>query len=159
MQSIVHPTDFSNMSSRAFAHALRIALAAKCTLYVLHVAEDIDDHKEVALTQVRRILTQWGLIAESESRSAITIKLGLRIENVRLDKQAPTDGILSFLDQQACDLIVFATHGRDGLEHWLKGSIAESVFSRSTIPSLFIPPTARGFVSEVSGDFKLRRAR
>ena len=37
LQSIVHPTDFSDLSADAFVHALRIALAAKTTLYLLHV--------------------------------------------------------------------------------------------------------------------------
>jgi hypothetical protein len=37
LQSIVHPTDFSDLSARAFAHALRIAIAAKSALHALHV--------------------------------------------------------------------------------------------------------------------------
>jgi nucleotide-binding universal stress UspA family protein len=52
---------------------------------------------------------------------------------------------------------VLATHGRDGLDHWLKGSVAETVFRRSAVPTLFIPPSARGFVDQVTGDFRLRR--
>src|SRR5438094_499118 len=47
---------------------------------------------------------------------------------------------------------------RDGVAHWLEGSVAEAVFRRSGIPTLFIAPGARGFVDQVSGDVKLRRA-
>jgi nucleotide-binding universal stress UspA family protein len=39
IRSVIHPTDFSDLSSKAFAHALRIALSAKSTLHLLHVAE------------------------------------------------------------------------------------------------------------------------
>src|SRR5205807_1144651 len=47
---------------------------------------------------------------------------------------------------------------RAGVAHWLEGSVAEAVFRRSRIPTLFIAPGARGFVDQVSGDVKLRRA-
>jgi nucleotide-binding universal stress UspA family protein len=40
----------------------------------------------------------------------------------------------------------------------LTGSIAETVFGHSAIPTLFVPPSARGFVSEISGNLQLRRA-
>jgi len=156
-QSIVHPTDFSDMSNKAFVHALRIALASKCKLYLLHVAEPNEENKDIAFLNVQRILNQWGIVDENDPPLAVANKLGLHVENVRLSQQNPAKGILSFLNQHVCDLIVLATHGRDGLEHWLKGSIAETVFSFSTISTLFIPPSANGFVSQVSGDFKLSR--
>jgi len=39
IKTIVHPTDCSGFSSDAFAHALRIAIAAKADLYPLDVAK------------------------------------------------------------------------------------------------------------------------
>jgi len=38
-QTIVHPTDFSDNSVEAFAHALRIALVMRSKLYFVHIAE------------------------------------------------------------------------------------------------------------------------
>jgi nucleotide-binding universal stress UspA family protein len=157
IQSIVHPTDFSDLSGRAFAHALRIALAARSTLHVLHVAERDNDDEVTAFPHVRQILTQWGLIEENDTPQAVAAKLGINVSNMRLDRQKPLTGILSFLDQHASDLVVLATHGREGIDRWLKGSVAETVFRRSAIPTLFVAPSARGFVSQVSGDIALRR--
>ena len=37
VESVFHPSDFSQASEVAFAHALKIALVAKATLTVLHV--------------------------------------------------------------------------------------------------------------------------
>jgi hypothetical protein len=71
--------------------------------------------------------------------------------------QEPTRAIIDFLREHATDLVVLATHGRDGVEHWLRGSVAEAVFRRSTIPTLFFAPGTRGFVDPVSGDIQLRR--
>src|SRR5262249_23693841 len=59
--------------------------------------------------------------------------------------------------EHGSDLVVLATHGRDGVAHWLQGSVAEAVFRRSAIPTLFIAPGARGFVDQVSGDVQLKR--
>jgi len=153
----VHPTDFSPLSNRAFAHALRIALAAKCKLYLLHVAESDADHDEIALPRLRRILTQWQLIDETDPPSALVSKLKIHIENVRLEQRSPPEALISFLKSDNYDLAVFATHGRDGFERWLKGSIAEAVFSHAAVPTLFVPLGARGFVEQVSGDIQFQR--
>jgi nucleotide-binding universal stress UspA family protein len=132
-------------------------LAARSALHVLHVAESDNDDEVTAFPHVRRILTQWGLIDENDAPLEVATKLGISVSNVRLDRQKPLRGILSFLDQYASDLVVLATHGREGLDRWLKGSVAETVFRRSAIPTLFVAPSARGFVSQVSGDIALRR--
>ncbi len=63
----------------------------------------------------------------------------------------------SFLHQRSSDLIVLGTHGREGVERWLKGSVSEAVFRRFAVPTLFLTQGARGFVSQVNGDIRLRR--
>jgi nucleotide-binding universal stress UspA family protein len=156
LQSIVHPTDFSELSARAFAHALRIAIATKSALHALHV-EPQEPGEAGTFPQVRRMLTQWGFIGEHETASEIAAKLGFLVSNIRIDGPSPAQAILDFLDQRATDLLVLGTHGRDGLERLLVGSVAETVSRRSSIPTLFVGSSARTFVSEVSGDMTLRR--
>jgi nucleotide-binding universal stress UspA family protein len=156
IQSIVHPTDFSDLSARAFAHALRIAIVTKSALYALHV-EPRHPGEAGSFPEVRRMLTQWGFVAEDETAPEIAAKLGFLVSNIRIDGPSPAVSILDFLDQRATDLLVLGTHGRDGLERLLMGSIAETVSRRSSIPALFVGPSARTFVSEVSGDLTLRR--
>ena len=159
IQSIVHPTDFSPSSMGAFAHALRAALATRSKLYLLHILQDHSgegwEHPHVRL---QRLLVQWDLLDESDPLGAIDTRLGVQIENIMFSRrQPPADEIVHFLNRNACDLVVLATHGRDGLDHWLKGSVAETVFRRSSVPTLFIPHGAREFVDQVTGDFRLRR--
>jgi nucleotide-binding universal stress UspA family protein len=155
-QSIVHPTDFSELSSKAFAHALRIALAAKGRLHLLHVDQP-GEEATGAFPQVRSALAQWGLIVGEELSSAIGDKLGIVVSNDRIGEREAVRGIRSYLDQHPVDLVVLGTHGRDGIERLVKGSIAEEVFQHSPIPTLFVSGASRGFVSEVSGDITLRR--
>src|SRR5215831_11721047 len=63
IRSIVHPTDFSDLSTAAFAHALRIALAAKSKLHLLHVSQ-YDAHETLAFPHAQALLVQWGLTQE-----------------------------------------------------------------------------------------------
>jgi nucleotide-binding universal stress UspA family protein len=156
IRSIVHPTDFSDLSAAAFAHALRIALATRSKLHLVHVSQ-YDAHEALAFPQALRLLTQWGLSKEGDPPSVVADKLGIEVDNIRLALQEPTRAITDFLSEHESDLVVLATHGRDGVEHWLKGSVAESVFRRSAVPTLFITPGARGFVGQVNGDVQLRR--
>jgi nucleotide-binding universal stress UspA family protein len=157
LRSIVHPTDFSDLSATAFAHALRIALAARCKLYLLHVSQ-YDAAEALAFPHALRLLTQWGLSREDDAPWVVAGKLGIEVENIRLKLQEPTRAIVDFLGEHESDLVVIATHGREGIAHWLEGSVAEAIFRRSSIPTLFIAPGARGFVDQVSGDVKLRQA-
>src|SRR5262252_1690743 len=156
IRSIVHPTDFSDLSAAAFAHALRIALAARSKLHLLHVSQ-YDAAEALAFPHARRLLAQWGLSDEDDPPWMIASKLGIEVDNIRIKLQEPTQAIVDFLSEHGSDLVVLATHGRDGVAHWLQGSVAEGVFRRSAIPTLFIAPGARGFVDQVSGDVKLKR--
>ena len=157
IRSIVHPTDFSDLSGMAFAHALRIALATRSTLHLLHVSQQ-DTGGTLAFPHARRLLAQWGLSDAEDPPWTIADKLGIEVHNSSIKWQDPVAGILGFLRDHACDLIVLATHGGDGLAHLLKGSVSETVSRRSAIPTLFVAPGTRGFVSQVNGDIRLRRA-
>jgi nucleotide-binding universal stress UspA family protein len=157
LRSIVHPTDFSDLSGVAFAHALRIALATRSRLHLLHVSQH-DSGGALAFPQARGLLAQWGLADAGDAPWVIADKLGIEVHNTSITGQQPAQAIIAFLHEHPCDLIVLATHGGDGFEHWLRGSVAETVSRRSSVPALFIAPGARGFVSQVSGDVQLRRA-
>jgi len=156
IRTILHPTDLSNLSIAALVHALRIGLATESTLYVLHVSENGTEER-LHYPHVQNLLVQWGVWDESDPPTAIANKLRLNLENVTVEKQNPVEGILHFLSQHSCDLVVLGTNGRDGLDHWLRGSVAEAVFSRSAVSTLFVPRGSRGFVDQVSGAVRLRR--
>jgi nucleotide-binding universal stress UspA family protein len=50
----------------------------------------------------------------------------------------PSDVITRAVRQQKIDLIVLATHGRTGLDHFLMGSTAEQVVRRARCPVLVV---------------------
>jgi nucleotide-binding universal stress UspA family protein len=155
IRTITHPTDFSDLSSKAFAHALAIALAARSRLHIVHV--DRYASGALAFPHVRHLLVQWGLAEPDDPPSAISDALGVEIDNVRLTGQEATPAIIAYLHGHPSDLVVLGTHGREGIEHLLKGSVSETIFRRNPVPSLFTAPGTRGFVDPVTGDVRLKR--
>jgi nucleotide-binding universal stress UspA family protein len=156
-KQIVHPTDFSDGSADAFAHALRIALATKSKLYLVHVAGSQYLDEQDGFPHIRSALALWRLLEENDPPDAVVQKLGIAVAKVGLRHENPLRGLLSFLDEHPSDLVVLATHGRDGLAHWMRGSIAEQLSRTARLPTLFLPPSARGFVDQASGELQLSR--
>src|SRR4249920_794084 len=108
--SIAHPTDFSDLSGLAFAHALRLALASKSKLHLLHVLPQ-DTGGSLAFPHVRRLLVQWGLSEEDDPPWVVASRLGIEVDTTCIKWEAPAQGILSYLRDHPCDLIVLATRG------------------------------------------------
>jgi nucleotide-binding universal stress UspA family protein len=169
-QNIVLPTDFSDASTTAFGHALRIVLATKGKLNLIHVADTAFDVADDAASfddadiasfddrfpHIRYALALWKLMDENDSPAAVA-RLGIKVKKTTLAREAVIPGLMRFLEDHPTDLLVLATHGRDGLAHWLQGSIAESISRAARVATLFIPSNARGFVDQRSGQVHLSR--
>jgi len=156
-RSIMHPTDFSVASEFAFDHALRIALASKAKLHLLHVGHGDPELADwTAFPGVRRTLSAWGLLPEGSPREAVAEQLGIYVSKIEITDRGAIRGILRYLEQHPTDLIVLATHGRDGLPRWLQGSIAEPVVREAATATLCIRHGARGFVTPEGGAVRLQ---
>lgn len=154
---IVHPTDFSEASTAAFVHALKIAVTAKATLTILHVAASHGSDEWEQLPRVRSLLADWGLLDVHDPASAIAEKLGMTVRKVELEPQSPASGVLRYLHSHTADLIVLATEGRQGVARWLRGSVAERLSREGRTLTLFVPAKARGFVDLRRGEVSLKR--
>jgi len=156
-QAILHPTDFSHLSGLAFAHALRIALASKAKLHIIHVTPHAAD-VALAFPHARHLLAQWGFCDDSDSPSTVTRKLGIEVYNTRIKSREPTQAILEFLRDSRFDLVVLATQAAKGIGRWLKGSVAEIIARHAHAPTLFVAPGTRPFMRQITGDIQIRRA-
>jgi nucleotide-binding universal stress UspA family protein len=155
--SVFHPTDFTNASNLAFNHALRIALSNRSQLDILHVGSNGEAEADwFQVPQVRKTLEQWQLLEPGSPRKAVAEKLGIKVRKVDLRSRSPRAAIKAFLEGEPADLIVLATHGREGPPRWLKPSVSEPVARDAKTATLFIPHGARGFVTH-SGEVRLDR--
>ena len=154
---IAHPTDFSPESFDAFLHALRMALDTNSRLYVLHVKKPGSPDEWISFPHVREVLVNWGLMEVNASPSQIQERLGIQITKVEIQHRNPSSGLFEFIVGHRPDLVVLATHGRDGLNHWLRGSVSEELARRTHIPTLFFGPKSNGFVDLKTGEIHLKR--
>ena len=129
LQSIVHPTDFSQAGLDAFAHALRLAVAAKSHFHILHIDREGELADWVRFPRVREMLAAWGMIAPHAPRSAVASQLGLKVSKVFIESN-----VGAFVESHPCDLLVLMIHARSA-PRWLQGSVAEGALCpMSAIP-------------------------
>lgn len=156
--SILHPTDFSEASHAAFAHALAVALRTEGELTIVHVGpqrkEDIEWSR---FPRVRRMLHAWGLLEADSRRSDVFNELHMRVKKLALRGRDATAALVQHLDRHPSDLLVLATEGRSGLPRWVKQSVAEALARKTSLTTLFIPQGTTGFVASDSGASTLER--
>jgi nucleotide-binding universal stress UspA family protein len=151
IRSIAHPTDFTPEGQLALVHALRLAAAHRCRLDLLHVhGPHADDHYE-NFPRVREVLQRWGMLAPGASVDEIAAATGVTVRKVEIRDRDAVEGLSRFLIGHRPDLIVMATHGRDGLNRWLHGSVSTEVARETHVPVLLVGPSARPFVDPASG--------
>jgi nucleotide-binding universal stress UspA family protein len=157
---IVHPSDFSEGSRLAFAHALKIALQSKAELELVHVhPHKLGNERDVHWTDfpgVRDTLARWGVLPADASREDVG-KLGLRVKKILSAESDPLEAMITYCNDHPPDLLVLGTHQRDGLSRWLHKAVAEPLARRSRAMTLFVPESAGGFISATSGAVSLRR--
>ena len=105
---------------------------------------------------MRSALARWGLVDADAPQSALAAKLGVRIKKVDLQDTAPIDGVMRWLQNHSCDLIVMGTQAREGMARLLKGSIAADLANHARLPTLFLPMSSSGFVDRATGTALIR---
>lgn len=153
LRNIFHPSDFTEASEGAFAHALRAALMAQANLTILHVSSDRDT-EWMEFPGVRAMLERWGLLPMNSRRSDVA-QLGIHVKKVQMVHQDPVESVTSYLAEHATDLIVLATDQSKGSLPWLSNSVAVPVALESRQMTLFIPKGVAGFVSSHDGSISL----
>jgi len=138
IESVVHATDFSPASERAFAHALAIAAIRRASLEILHVGPDRETDWQ-RFPHVRGVLERWGLLAPGSSQADVAQKLGVNVTKVSIESRFPAAAVATHLAEEPADLLVVATEGRDGAARWLRGSVAEAMARWSRTMTLFVP--------------------
>jgi len=158
VESVLHPSDFRASSENAFAHALAIALLRQTDFTILYAGrEALGEDEWTKFPAVRATLERWGLLEAGSPRSAIFDQLAVRVKKVALSGLNPTAEMLKYLDENPMDLIVIGTEDQEGRPTWLRRSAGERVARHTRTLSLFVPDSARGFVSAEDGSLHLRR--
>jgi putative phosphoribosyl transferase len=133
IQTILHPTDFSESSEGAFQFACALARDYGAQVVVVHAFEPPGG---LEAKEYRRAI---GLDEELNARLQ-AVKPTERAVEVRhlLVEGSPVEAILRAAEVERCDLIVMGTHGRTGLRRAVMGSVAAAVTRRAGCPVLTV---------------------
>ena len=140
LESIFHPSDFTEASEVAVVHALKMALVAGAKLTMLHV-EASPGAEWQDFPGVRDTLERWGLIPKDSPKSAVG-QLGIKVVKVLRLSNDPVKACLGFLEENPTDLIVLAVRQHEGGMQWLGKSLGGPIARRAGQMTVFHPPTA-----------------
>jgi nucleotide-binding universal stress UspA family protein len=156
IRTIIHPTDFSPASTRAFAHAMAFSLAAGSRPYIVHVAKDGEDRERYELPHVRELLTLWGKINSHDPPEEVEARTGMRVAKIAVVPGNTRRRIDEFIALHGCDLMVLSTHHRDVLTRIASSSVATCAADDSRVPTLFLRDDVTGFIDPQNGACRLK---
>jgi len=138
-ERILLPTDGSDASLAATAHAGSLARTAGATVHVVSVADSRNRFESPSSGLAPEAWRE----AESERAAAAIEKT---IEGLPTDVETdrtvvtgiPQDEIINLVEKTAADVVVMGTHGRSGIDRYLIGSVTERVVRRSPVPVLTV---------------------
>lgn len=139
INSILIPTDFSELSESALKVGIAIAKRQNAEVTLLHVVDLLPNllPTQVLLTDPLEVLSRMEEKLKELSEK-IQKDTGVKAI-VKALKGTPSDSICKFAYEENMSLIVMGTHGVSGLREFFIGSEAYRVVKNATCPVLTIP--------------------
>ncbi|MBS2038839.1 universal stress protein [bacterium] len=143
LKRILIPLDGTEISERALDCGREMARRCGASLVLARIVEHLG---ELAPGLPPELLPELQRKAEIralnylEDRAARLVPLDVQIYN---PIGSARDEIARLAEAHHCDLILMASHGRDGAQHLLLGSVAEGLLRQSPCPVLLVRPEAR----------------
>jgi nucleotide-binding universal stress UspA family protein len=144
-KKILVPTDGSELSDQAAAAAINFAKLCHADIVALSVAEPyplmpaaegamvVDTGYEAEVLQ--KLAKENADKVAKQARDA-----GLNCQALTVFSVVPHEEIVRTANEQGCDLIFMASHGRRGLSKLLAGSVTQNVLAYSSIPVMVLRP-------------------
>jgi nucleotide-binding universal stress UspA family protein len=139
---ILISTDGSDISQKAVQSAVDIAKSGGAELFAISVKEPFPYSaiSEMQPVPPQEFYDAQERIANERVKAVVDVAAaaGVKCQAHTVEALHPWEAILDHAKNQACDLIVMASHGRRGLSALLLGSETQKVLTHSSIPVLVI---------------------
>ena len=143
---ILIPTDGSELAGHAVTQGLELAksVGAKVSVIVVeapfnvfsvpesrarHLSDEFAKHDEQIKKHAASVLER----AAEAAKAA-----GVSCNKIQMEHDRPYEAIIAAADDNACDLIVMASHGRSGISAVLLGSVTSKVLTHTKTPVLVV---------------------
>lgn len=143
IRRLIHATDFSRASGRAFTSAVQIAKRNKAELLLVHVIEPVTPYLAPDQYTGPELFVELETAAKSKAESELS-SLMKKVQKARVKvkslvlKGTPHDQIVRAAKSRRADLIVIGTHGRTGISKFFMGSVAGRVIAMAHCPVLTV---------------------
>jgi nucleotide-binding universal stress UspA family protein len=143
-RNILIATDGSQLAEKAVSHGLSLAKAvgAKVTTLIVEAPFNVFNVPE---SQIRQMPAAFAQHAEHVKKHAAKVlshaadaakAAGVTCDTSQMEDDQPYRAIIKAAEDNGCDLIVMASHGRSGISAVLLGSVTNKVLTHTKIPVL-----------------------
>jgi nucleotide-binding universal stress UspA family protein len=133
---ILVPLEHSDYDDAILAHVCELARLHKSSVVLIHVADGW-----AARNQQGLVLRESAEMRDDrdyiEARRNDLEAVGIQAECVLAGGDPGTE-IAAAAEREQCDLVAMSTHGHKGVQDLLRGSVANEVRHRTTIPVLMV---------------------
>lgn len=142
MRRVLHATDFSAASSRAFKRAVDIAKASGAELLLVHVLPPVfpvvaDGYVSPKVYEDLEAATRADGQKRLDRLARRARASGARVKSLLLEG-VPHERIAQAARARKADMVVIGTHGRTGFAKLVLGSVASRVLAISPCPVLTV---------------------
>jgi len=142
---ILVATDGSPLSDKAVSSAISLAALCSAELIALKVVPHypqsyFEGSIPLAIEDVERIEQQWSTEAQAvvDAIKTTAAAQGVTAQALTTRSDLVSEAVIATAQSHNADLIVMASHGRNGLKRLLLGSETQNVLTHSHIPVLVL---------------------
>lgn len=139
---ILFPTDGAATNSHIIRECVEFAKDAGADIVALHVLPTYSPAfaAEIAVVSMDQFHNDCAALAEEylSQVTAIARAAGVSCTPLHVTSELPYDAIIRTAEEQKCDLIVMASHGRKGIKGMILGSETQKVLTHTKIPVLVL---------------------
>lgn len=141
-QKILVPTDGSDIARRAATTAAQLAKSQGAQVVGVYV---IDPFPYIGIGDASAMGLQ-AYLADAKNAAGQALDAlaqackaeGVPFAGDTIERNVVYEGILETAQAEACDLIVMASHGRQGVKALILGSVAQKVLTHAPMPVLIV---------------------
>ncbi len=133
---ILVPLEHSEYDDAIITHVRELALHNKASVVFIHVADGwaARNQQQLVLSESAEMKSDREYI---ESQTDLLEESGLAVECI-LAGGDPATEIAAAVIREQCDLVAMSTHGHKGVQDLIRGSVANEVRHRVTVPVLMV---------------------
>jgi nucleotide-binding universal stress UspA family protein len=133
---ILVPLECSDYDDAIVAHVRDLAQLCKASVVLIHVADGwaARNQRQLALRESDEMKHDREYL---EARADALEAAGIEAECV-LAGGDPSSEIAAAAEREGCDLVAMSTHGHKGVQDLIRGSVANEVRHRTTVPVLMV---------------------